>query len=262
MPGCRGRAGGITNALDRLAGLGSLNAVELFQIQQVGSLRQAFAPGQELCPVVEGRHGLKVILQGWAARTRALPDGRRQIISFLIPGDVVSLRERAKGWSATAVTALTPLDAVDIGQLCDQSDGHGGRSALTKACAAGVASEENILLDHVVRLGLQDAIERMAHLFLEFHARLTTVGLVDDGGFELPLTQEHLGEALGMSLVHVNRTLQRMRQSSLIELKRGRLVLLQQTRLRRIAQYEDSADERPAASYRGQRNTGFAAASA
>ena len=220
-----------------------MDAGELDLIKRLAGPHRVYAAGADLCASTTGRSSLKLIMSGWAARTRVLRDGRRQIFSFLIPGDVVSLRHRADGWSSTAVTAITRIEAVEAGGLCDDIERRlGGCSSLSKACAAAAASEDDILLAQVVRLGVQDAGERMAHLFLELHARLDRIGLCKGFSFSLPLKQEHLAEMLGMSLVHVNRTLQRLRLDGLVELKSGRLTILQPRQLAWIAQYETVGD--------------------
>ena len=84
----------------------------------------------------------------------------------------------------------------------------------------------------VVRLGRQTAYERLLHLVLELHSRLRVIGMVDSDSFLMPLTQEILADALGLSAVHVNRMLQSARQDKLLELRRGRATLLQLDRMR------------------------------
>ncbi len=86
--------------------------------------------------------------------------------------------------------------------------------------------DEASLLDHIVRLGRQTAYERMAHLLLELRWRLAEVGLGDERKFPLPLTQEVLADALGLSIVHVNRTLQQLRREGLLEMRAGFVELL------------------------------------
>ena len=93
------------------------------------------------------------------------------------------------------------------------------------------------MLDHIVRLGRQTATERMCHLLLELRWRLHAVGLAPTREFALPLTQEAIGDAVGLSIVHVNRTLQDLRRRGLIELRQGRVVLLEAERMAEIAEF-------------------------
>ena len=92
--------------------------------------------------------------------------------------------------------------------------------------------------ERVVSLGRRAAIERMAHLLCELHARLRMVGLADEKSFPLPLTQADLGEALGLSSVHVNRTLQELRGAGLIALRDRRLTILDDRGLRAVALFD------------------------
>jgi CRP-like cAMP-binding protein len=81
--------------------------------------------------------------------------------------------------------------------------------------------------DHVVRLGRQTAYERVVHLMLEFSSRLDAIGQVSEQGFALPVTQEILADALGLSVVHINRTLQQIRRDRLFDLRSGQVTLRQ-----------------------------------
>ena len=92
-------------------------------------------------------------------------------------------------------------------------------------------------LDHAMRLGQQTALERTAHLLLELAARLTAVRLADNGAFALPINQECMSQALGMSAVHLNRTLQRLKADGLISVRGSRMAILRPDRLRRISAY-------------------------
>jgi CRP-like cAMP-binding protein len=108
---------------------------------------------------------------------------------------------------------------------------------LLRAFLAATRLENMRLLDHVVRLGRQTAYERVAHFLLEMQDRLAAVGMGDRQRFPLPLTQELLADALGLSIVHVNRTLQQLRRDNLIEWRAGVVVLLQRELLVQIADY-------------------------
>ena len=92
----------------------------------------------------------------------------------------------------------------------------------------------------LLSIGQRSPLERLAHLFVELHQRLKAVGLVDDHSFDFPITQHHLAEANGLSLVHVNRTLQEMRRDGLIALAERRLTILDFARLKRIAMFNSN----------------------
>ena len=99
------------------------------------------------------------------------------------------------------------------------------------------STDEAYLLGQVVRIGRQTAYERVAHLLLELHFRLRVVGLATDDFMPLPLTQEIIADALGLSIVHLNRTLQQLRRDGIVEVKGGVARLLDAGRLRSIADF-------------------------
>jgi CRP-like cAMP-binding protein len=181
------------------------------------------------------------IAAGWACRLRELEDGRRQILGLMIPGDAMGLCTRSRPLALTTVVSLTPLEVVDASGVADDLQDEARHPALADAVSLAAAQDEAFLLDHVVRLGRQTAYERTAHLFLELRWRLDVVGLTDGPGFALPLTQEVIADALGLSVVHVNRTLQQMRRDGLIDLKQGRLDLLDLEELHRVSEFKPPA---------------------
>ena len=105
--------------------------------------------------------------------------------------------------------------------------------------AAVARAEDALLLDQVVRLGVQTAYERVAHFLLEIQERLALVGQADDQHFPLPLTQEVLAGALGLSIVHVNRTLRLLREENIAIVDRHVVMIFDMARLRQLAQRHD-----------------------
>lgn len=147
----------------------------------------------------------QLIVDGWAARIRLMPDGRRQILSFLLPGDIIGRCRQPAPLSASTVIALTDVT------VCVPPAAPDG-SALAEAYATSEALSEAYLLAHITRLGQMAARERILDLLLELDERLSLAGLSDDGRFRVPLTQELLGDTLGLTSVHINRMLQQARQ--------------------------------------------------
>lgn len=160
-----------------------------------------------------------ILLSGWAARIRQLEDGRRQIMSFLLPGDLVGNCRHEGPIAVSSVVALTSL------QYCSAPSAKDSR-ALHKVFAISGAMEEAHLLDQITRLGRLNAEERILDLFLELHERLSLCGLADHGQIVFPLTQEMLADATGLTQVHVNRTLQILRKRGDITLNAGSLTIL------------------------------------
>jgi CRP-like cAMP-binding protein len=217
----------------RLRALNALSDGEQGLLRSLGERRERFATGEELA--VEGSEATRprFIVSGWACRHRVLADGRRQIFGFLLPGDGLGLSSRCDRELST-VAALTALETVDAEPVLD-AIAEGRAPGIARAIASIEPIEHALLLDHMVRLGRQTAFERVAHLLLELQQRLEIVGLGDTQRFPLPLTQEIMADALGLSIVHVNRTLQQLRRERLIELRSGVAILLQRERLVGIA---------------------------
>jgi CRP-like cAMP-binding protein len=165
-----------------------------------------------------------VLLKGFACRYRLLEDGRRQIIAFMLPGDFCNLSEAALGTTTYGVATLSPCAVADVlwHDLQHAADRFTG---IARALAWSTLVENAVLQEWLVNLGQRQAEIRMAHLFCELACRLTATGSVDADGYPIPLTQRDLGDALGVSTVHVNRVLQTLRGAGLIRLANGHLTL-------------------------------------
>jgi CRP-like cAMP-binding protein len=142
---------------------------------------------------------------------RQLADGRRQILNFLLPGDLIGVCDQAHPVATTTAAALTNVHLCALPQKPPP--------ALHAAYIASRALEHSYLLAQITRLGRMSAHERMADLMLELLERLELAGHAGNGRFLLPITQEVLADALGLTPVHVNRTLQAMRRDREITLK-------------------------------------------
>jgi CRP-like cAMP-binding protein len=199
-----------------------------------------FQPGgQEL--IAEGEHLNRpsLLLEGWALRHRVLSDGRRQICSFILPGDGFGFCPRHDGISLTSTVTLTPVTIVRLPPLSEALH-RTPQTGLGRTAWNMLSLEESCLVNETVRLGRQSAYERLIHLLLEFHDRLDAVGLVREGAFMMPFTQEVLSDALGLSTVHTNRTLQQLRREHLIETHMPAVQLLNIPLLAEIADYRRS----------------------
>lgn len=180
-----------------------------------------------------------LMITGWAARYKLLPDGSRQIVDFLIPGDFCDVQVTLLEQMDHGIVALTPCRVAHItGDSIDRLASENARIA--RALWWATLVDEGILREWIVNIGRRDAHERVAHLLCEMHARMKLVGLVDDGRLELPLTQEELADATGLTAVHINRTLQRLRSENLIELGAGMLTILDVPRLQETAGFKSN----------------------
>lgn len=226
-------------ALRSLSRLRALPDDELNALFQALQEIETWPQGQEL--IAEGApvNPPRLVLEGWAVRQRKLGDGRRQIFGFLLPGDVFGLCGRPDNVAMCSVVTATPLISSPLPFLAGAI--HGDPGALKDFAWHMIVQEEAGLHDQVVRLGRQSAHERLIHLLLEFYVRLKAVGMVHGQGFQLPLSQEVLADALGISVVHTNRILQQLKREQLIETNGAQMVLRDPARMARLVGYRPSA---------------------
>jgi len=184
---------------------------------------------------VSANNTARFLLSGWACRQRIMADGRRQIFGFLIPGDILGAPSRILTLALASTVALTRVTTVDV-PLAEHSDLPAVMASLLAKLVIVAERETQMLLhDHVTRLGHMSGLERMAHLLLELQRRLIAVDLAQGQRFPLPLRQEVLADALGLSSVHINRTLQQLRREGLIIYVAGEVTVLDPDRLASLA---------------------------
>ncbi|MGH1573601.1 Crp/Fnr family transcriptional regulator [Methylobacterium sp. P31] len=182
------------------------------------------APRQD----IEGQHSDPVhthlVLDGWACRYKQFPDGRRAIVSLLLPGDMCDPFVFRRARMDHAIAALTPVTVARIAP--DQvGDAIRSRPAVEECLWREMLSSTAIHREWIASVGRRSAIERLAHLFCELHLRLARVDLTDGNTLPMPVTQPDLADALGQTSVHINRTLKELRISGLIALRSRRLMI-------------------------------------
>jgi CRP-like cAMP-binding protein len=165
-----------------------------------------------------------LIVEGYACRYKATPEGKRQILSFHIPGDIPDLQSLHLTRMDHTLQTITPckLGFITHEALQDLCDRH---PHITGALWRGTLIDAAIFREWMVGIGRRSAYARIAHLLCEFLVRMRAVGLADDHACELPFTQTEIGDAFGLSTVHVNRTLQELRGAGLITLRGGALTV-------------------------------------
>lgn len=210
----------------RLSGLCSLSETETALVRNAGARSQYHQSGQFLQHEEEAAAAPKYVVSGWACRHHSLADGRRQIYSFVLPGDPIGLHRGARPLARTSILALTEvvtIDAKEIDAAAATPDMHRGL-----ACAVDKAAQEQaaFTLNQIVRIGRLTAYERVAHLMMELYFRLTNVALNTGQSIPCPLTQDVLADTLGLSTVHINRTLKQLRREELLEIRSGKTRLL------------------------------------
>ncbi|WP_407523841.1 Crp/Fnr family transcriptional regulator [Methylobacterium oryzisoli] len=178
-----------------------------------------------------------IIERGFACRYRILPDGQRAIIAYLIPGDLCGLNASVLGCLDYSVATLTtcevstiPLQTLDA--LMTEYP------AIEHALRRMKLVDEAILREWLIGMGRRSTDQHIAHLFCELLVRMRVVGLAIGSSYELPLTQVDLADAVGVSVVHVNRMLQALRRVGLIRLEGKRLTIRDLDHLMRFANFQ------------------------
>ncbi|MGG5817463.1 Crp/Fnr family transcriptional regulator [Falsiroseomonas sp. HW251] len=169
---------------------------------------------------------------GWAFSWTATPDGRRQVLDFHLPGDLVERTE-----DGAEVEALTDASFCILSRerLCEYM---GHDPALAMSYAEGLTRDRARLRERLTSLGRRDAVGRVAHLLLELHGRVQRRGGGDARGAPVPLKQAHLADALGLSVEHANRALAVLRKDGVATLAKGRLDILDRQAMEEIAGWD------------------------
>jgi CRP-like cAMP-binding protein len=224
----------------RLQSLTPISEADQAFLLRLGEGRFRHHAGEELILEGQSARRARFVMSGWATSQRSLPDSRRQIFGFAFPGDGFGICLGETVPALSSVVAATPMETIDAEPIIGAVRA-GQAPSLERALALAARMDDMLLMDHVMRLGRQTAYERVAHLLLELQERTEMAGLGNAQRFPLPLTQEVLADTLGLSIVHVNRTLQQLRRERLIEWRSGVVVLLNKPLLVSVADYRSLA---------------------
>jgi CRP-like cAMP-binding protein len=177
---------------------------------------------------------LYTVLKGWAFRYKVLDDGRRQILNYALPADMVGLQGTLMREMQHSVEALTPL-VLCVFPRPKLWDLYSRLPSLAFDVTWLAAREEQLIDEHLVSLGRRTALERTAFLLLHLFLRAEEAGLVKDASIQFPFTQQHVADTLGMSLVHTNKTLKRLFLTKAVRWKDRVFEVLDRTALVKIA---------------------------
>lgn len=219
---------------------------ELATINDMKKQHIVLRAGTEIIRPGENSPQLFTLYSGWAFRFKTLPDGRRQILNFLLPGDLLGLQAGMFDAALHGIEALTDV------QLCvlprrDVWALFGTMPGLAFDVTWLGAREESIVDENLASVGRRNAAERVAALIVMLYKRLKLLGLVDaDDGFAFPLTQQHIADALGLSLVHTNKTLAKLKRTGMFATRNGTMTLINPRAVESVAHYyEEEIQQRP-----------------
>jgi len=221
----------------KLGSFVALSDAELALLERLHQRRRVFVAGKDLVHQGQSRQAAYILAKGWAASYKLLEDGQRQIVNFKVPGDFLGLRSVLLRVSDHSVEPVTDIEVSEF-LVVELLDAFGENHRLAMALLWAASRDEAMVVEHLVNIGRRDAAKRLAHFLLELGARLSLVGIGSKAGYDCPLTQYLIADALGLSAVHVNRCLRQLREYGLVTFTGGRVAFIDHARLVEFAQFD------------------------
>jgi CRP-like cAMP-binding protein len=214
----------------KLRSFHELSDLDLSALKAVSSRRRTVPARRDLIQERASPEEVHVVIEGMACRYKLLPNGKRQIFAYLVPGDLCDFQVFILREMDHNIATLTNSTIVEIPRaaILELTENH---PAIARALWWCSLVDEAILREWLVNMGQRPASQRIAHLFAELWLRLDTIGLATDRGFRLPLSQEELGDTMGLSTVHVNRSLKELREAGLVTMESREIVIPNMDRL-------------------------------
>lgn len=221
----------------KLGSFVALDDAELAVLDGLHQRRRRFVAGRDLVHQGQTRSAAYILAEGWVCSYKLLRDGTRQIVDFQIPGDFLGLRSVL---FRTADHNIEPITTVEASEVKDSEllTAFTQTPRLATAVLWAASRDEAMVVEHLVGIGRRNALERTAHFLLELNVRLMLVGQATTAGFDCPLTQYHLADALGLSAVHVNRVLRELREKGLLTFQKGQVEILDFKGLVALAEFD------------------------
>ncbi len=220
----------------KLDALGALQAADKIALTAIEADAKYVQSGTDLIRDDDRAEGMIVVLEGFACRYKRRKNGQRQIMAYLVPGDVCDLdaldldrMDHAIGTLSKCRVARIKSDVVSDLRL---------RPAVVQALQTAARVDEATLRVWLVNLGCRSAVERLAHLFCELFVRLRSVELVQGNSFLLPVIQCDLADTTGMTAVHVNRSFGALKRAGLIGRKGKHLTIFDMPRLMSVGEFQ------------------------
>ena len=214
-----------------------LSEPELTVLSDLHKRRRSVVAGRDLVHQGQSGQSAYILASGWVCSYKLLPDGRRQIVDFQVPGDFLGLRSLL---FRTADHNIEPLTNVEVSEVLASEllVAFSASPRLATAVLWAASRDEAMVVEHLVGIGRRNAFDRTAHLLLELGARLKLVNLATRGGYACPLSQYQLGDALGLSAVHINRVLRQLREDGLLTFQKGHVTFDDLDRLVDLVGYD------------------------
>ena len=225
--------------IDKLSGFASLSNQEIAVLSAATAAPKRHAAKQDLIREGDRPGPVFVMLDGWACRYKILPNGSRQVLAYLMPGDSCDLHVGLLAEMDHSIQTITPalvatIERVEMDEMMEEHRG------IAKAMYLGQLIDEGTMRAWITSMGRRASIERVAHLMCELYLRARNVGLTLETRFALPLSQMMLADSLGMTPVHLNRVMRELRNSGSMTLQRGSLIIEDPVKLIGIAGFDEN----------------------
>lgn len=206
----------------KLSAYVALSETENELLSSLHQRRKKFEGGRDLVYQGQSERAAYILAKGWACSYKTLCDGTRQIVDIQIPGDFLGLRNILLHTSDHSIASITDIEVSQV-SASDLLDAFSENSRLAVAVLWAASRDEAMVVEHLIDLGCRTADERLAHFLLELGSRLTLIGKGDGTGYDCPLTQYHLADLLGLTAIHVNRALRKLREQGLVTFRSRRV---------------------------------------
>jgi CRP-like cAMP-binding protein len=225
--------------IDKLQGFCDLSPAEASALAEATSRPKKVSLKTDLIREGDRPGPVFVILEGWACRYKILPNGTRQVLAYLMPGDCCDLHTGLLAEMDHSIQVITPAKVATVERKAMDAmmDKHRG---IAKAMYIAQLVDEGTMRAWITSMGRRTSIERVAHLMCELYLRARNVGLHFEPDLKLPLSQVLLADSLGMTPVHVNRVLKELRLKGAMTLQRGSLHIADPAKLVHMAGFDEN----------------------
>ena len=223
----------------KLSGFAALTGAECETLASVCDSTRVLKPRHDLIREGDKPGPVFIMLEGWACRYKLLPEGGRQIMAFLMPGDFCDMHVGVLDEMDHNIATITKARVASV-QRTRMEGLINATAPISHAFWRAQLVDEATLRAWIVSMGRRGSVERVAHLMCELYVRAHNIGLAQGDRLAFPLTQVVLADALGLTPVHINRVLRKLRIEGVMEIGRGTLVIADPQKLARIAGFQDN----------------------
>lgn len=225
--------------IDKLCGYGALDEADVAALAAATARPRQIAGRRDLIREGDRPGPVFVVLSGWACRYKILPSGTRQVVAYLMPGDCCDLHVGLLAEMDHSIQTITSASVATI-ERAEMDAIMTRHPGIARAMYVGQLIDEGTMRAWITSMGRRSSIERVAHLMCELYLRGRNIGLTTEARLDLPLSQALLADSLGMTPVHLNRVLRRLREGGAMTLQRGSLSIADPIKLVKIAGFDEN----------------------